>query len=189
MTINITQKLTGQALIDHANRYQQGNPKSDLCKEAGYLKTLRDGTVGADFIGFYENLLAAKQEANPELYETQSEYPEYDQLEEDTKALYDRISEDIGRTWKHEETLDFIDELEDIGIEDVAQFDDAFVSFNESSWNAEAEFAEELINELENLQDSLVYHAIDWQAVWDHQLRYDYNTIEFDGATYFFRNL
>jgi hypothetical protein len=30
--------------------------------------------------------------------------------------------------------------------------------------------------------------AVDWQAVWDHNLRYDFNTIEFDGTVFFFFN-
>jgi hypothetical protein len=30
--------------------------------------------------------------------------------------------------------------------------------------------------------------CVDWQRVWDSALRYDYNTIDFGGDTYFFRN-
>ena len=29
---------------------------------------------------------------------------------------------------------------------------------------------------------------VDWQHVWDHELRYDYNTIETANGTFFFRN-
>lgn len=190
-TTLMSEQLTGQALIDLANRFtEDSKPKSELCLAAGYRKTLRDGSTGADFVGFYEALLAAKQKANPELFTTESDYPAYDQLDETVRALYDRLCDDIGEKWTHEETLDFIQELEDIGIEDVGQLEDAYASFSEYSWNAEAEFAEELANELEpHLTDSIVYHAIDWQAVWDHQLRYDYNAIEFDGSKYFFRNI
>jgi hypothetical protein len=34
----------------------------------------------------------------------------------------------------------------------------------------------------------IVFAAIDWQDVWDHNLRYDYNTIETVNGTFFFRN-
>ena len=57
------------------------------------------------------------------------------------------------------------------------------------SYKAEAEFAEELMTSLGAIdEDSPVFFAIDWQRVWDHSLCYDYNTIEFDGTTYFFHN-
>jgi hypothetical protein len=34
----------------------------------------------------------------------------------------------------------------------------------------------------------IVFAAIDWQDVWDHNLRYDYNSIETVNGTFFFRN-
>jgi hypothetical protein len=190
-TITTAEKLIGQALIDHASQntlIYDGN-KSELCKAAGYVKTVRGGSLGADFVGFYEALLAAKQEANPDLFRSESDYPDYDSLPEDRKELYDHLSDDIARSWKHEQTVDFIGELEDIGIETKDQLDDAFNRCLDNSWKAEAEFAEELMVEIEpGLSGSLIFHAIDWQSVWDHQVKYDYNTIEFDGCVYFFRN-
>ena len=191
MTTATTEKLTGQNLIDLVTvQMQEGKPRAEICSSAGYLKTLNDGRQGPDFIAFYETLLAAKREANPELFQTESDYPEYDQLTDDQKELYDDLEIGIGRTWTHEETLDFMEELSDIAVETKDQFDDAFDRYIEGSWNAEAEFTEELVTELElSLSDSLVFHAIDWQSVWDHQLKYDYNSIQFDGSTYFFRNI
>jgi hypothetical protein len=191
ITITTAERLTGKNLIDHVSQNTQlaTSNRSELCKSAGYVKTLRDGDIGADFIGFYEALLAAKKEAIPELFQAESSCPDYDSLPEDTQELYDRLSEDVARSWDHEQTLDFIDELEDIGIETKDQFDDAFDRYMDHSWKSEAEFAEELMTEIEpHLSDSLVFHAIDWQSVWDHQLKYDYNTIELDGCVYFFRN-
>jgi putative intracellular protease/amidase len=191
MTTATTEKLTGQNLIDLVTaQMQEGKPRAEICSSAGYLKTLKDGSQGPDFISFYETLLAAKKAANPELFQTESDYPEYDQLTDDQKELYDDLEIGIGRVWTHEETLYFMEEMSDIGVETKDQFDDAFDRYIESSWNAKAEFAEELVTELEhNLSDSLVFHAIDWQSVWDHQLQYDYHSIQFDGATYFFRNI
>lgn len=191
MTYTITQKLTGQKLIDFVStEMTKATPRTDICRVAGYVKTHRDGTIGADFISFYENLLEAKKETNPELFQTESDYPEYDSLSDDTKGLYDHLDESIASKWTHEETLDFIQQLEDIGIETVEQFQDSFERTVDNTWKAEAEFSEEYMVELEpSLENSLVFHAIDWQSVWDHQLKYDYNTIEFDGEMYFFRNI
>jgi hypothetical protein len=191
MTYTITQKLTGQKLIDFVStKMTKATPRTDICRVAGYVKTLRDGTIGADFIAFDENLLEAKKETNSELFQTESSYPEYETLSDDTKALYDHLDESIASKWNHEETLDFIEELEDIGIETVEQFQDSYERSVDNTWKAEAEFSEELMVELEpSLEKSLVFHAIDWQSVWDHQLKYDYNTIEFDGEMYFFRNI
>ena len=191
MTYTITQKLTGSTLIDFvSSEMQKETPRADICRVAGYVKTLRDGNIAPDFVSFYETLLEAKKEANPQLYETSSDYPEYDSLSDDTKALYDHLEGCIGSKWTHEETLDFIEELGDIGIETEEQFQDGFDRSVDNTWKAEAEFAEECMVELEpSLQDSMVIHAIDWQSVWDHQLKYDFNTIEFDGEVYFFRNI
>jgi hypothetical protein len=191
MTYTITQKLTGQKLVDFVNaEMTKATPRTDICRVAGYVKTLRDGNIGPDFIAFYENLLEARKETNPELFQTESDYPEYETLSDDIKALYDHLDESIASKWTHEETLDFIEELEDIGIETDEQFQDSFERTVDNTWKAEAEFAEEYMVELEpGLQDSLVFHAIDWQSVWDHQLKYDFNTIEFDGEMYFFRNI
>jgi hypothetical protein len=36
---------------------------------------------------------------------------------------------------------------------------------------------------------SIVEGCIDWRDVWESSLRYDYNSIDFDGETFFFRNI
>jgi len=80
-----------------------------------------------------------------------------------------------------------MDELDDIGITDAAEFENAYYGSNDE-YHAERYFAEEFVNGLESLQDSIVYYAIDWQAVWDHQLRYDFSTIVTSNGTFFFTN-
>ena len=187
-------KLTGPELIAHTEDSLRANmSRTDLIIQAGYFRVKDDATIAACYVDFYENLLAAKMEANPELYASDNTEPveSYDDLSEESQALYDRISEGIGRTWKHEEQIDFMDQLaENLGIETLEQFEDAFYSYIDNQWTAEAEFAEELANEIENIsKNSIIYAAIDWQKVWDHQLRYDFDTIEFDSCTYFFRNI
>jgi hypothetical protein len=55
---------------------------------------------------------------------------------------------------------------------------------------AEKEFAEYFVIELMDARiPDIVMAAIDWQDVWDHNLRYDYNAIETVNGTFFFRNI
>jgi hypothetical protein len=47
-------------------------------------------------------------------------------LSNDDKDLYDKITEMLGEKWTHEETIEFMDELEDIGIETASELEDAY---------------------------------------------------------------
>ena len=78
------------------------------------------------------------------------------------------------------------------GIENVDQWDDAYAQSMPSSYRVEAQFVEQLMDDLGylstadgELPDFLTSH-IDWQEVWDCELRHDYFTIEYDGQTHFF---
>jgi len=80
------------------------------------------------------------------------------------------------------------------GIENVDQWEDAYVQSMPTSLYVEAQFVEQLVDDLGYLGDGpnstdvpdfLTSH-IDWQAVWDCELRHDYFTIEHDGVTHFF---
>ena len=80
------------------------------------------------------------------------------------------------------------------GIEDVNQWDDAYVQSMPTSIRVEAQFVEQLVDDLGYLGDGpnetdvpdfLTSH-IDWQAVWDCELRHDYFTIQYDRMTHFF---
>ena len=78
------------------------------------------------------------------------------------------------------------------GIENVDQWEDAYVQSMPTSLHVEAQFVEQLMDDLGylstadgELPDFLTSH-IDWQEVWDCELRHDYFTIEYDGVTYFF---
>ena len=80
------------------------------------------------------------------------------------------------------------------GIENVDQWDDAYSMSMPTSLRVEAQFVEQLIDDLGYLGDGpnendvpdFLTHHIDWQAVWDCELRHDYFTIEYDGVTHFF---
>ena len=79
-----------------------------------------------------------------------------------------------------------LDELSDIGIESKEQFEDRYEGHFDS-WNAEAEFAEQLMVDCCDYirSDHPLYNFIDWQDVWDRLVSYDYDTIQ---DVYFFRN-
>jgi hypothetical protein len=156
-----------------------------MIREAGY--TNENGT--AAYVEFYTQLLLAKQELDPTyLSNTEVEDAEYDTLTGTEQEMYDLVHEKFGEKWDHEMIMDFLSELSDIGIELPENLEDAFEQVS-TSWKPEAEFAEYFVTEVyETSFPEIIEGCIDWQAVWDSNLRYDYNTIEFDGDTYFFRN-
>lgn len=112
----------------------------------------------------------------------------YDSLTDQDQELYDKIEDFCPGFTKldAEECQEFMDKLSDHGITTAEQFEDAYY-YQSSSWNAEAEFAEYITEELQCL-DIPSYVVVDWQATWDSALCYDFSTIEFDGETYFFHN-
>ena len=76
------------------------------------------------------------------------------------------------------------------GIENVDQWEDAYVMSMPTTYNVEAQFTEQLMDDLGYLEaDSIpgdIASCIDWQLYWDKDLRHDYFTIEYDGQTHFF---
>ncbi len=104
--------------------------------------------------------------------------------------FYEYILNDIP-----ELDLELFLEINDLGIENVDQWEDAYVRSMPSSLHVEAQFTEQLMDDLGYLlwdgpnegplPDFILSH-IDWQEVWDCELRHDYCTIEYDEMTYFF---
>lgn len=119
----------------------------------------------------------------------------YDSQEEQYQDLYDTIVDRIpfADKWDVDQVIEFVSELDDIGIENNRQFEDSFYSYSDS-YRPEKEFAEEFYEGLgveisnEASVGGELWHFIDWEAVWEHSLRYDFSTIEFDGTTFFFNN-
>ena len=103
--------------------------------------------------------------------------------------FYEYILNDIP-----ELDLELFLEINDLGIENVDQWEDAYVQSMPSSFRVEAQFTEQLVDDLGYLGDGpnetdvpdFLTNHIDWQEVWDCELRHDYCTIEYDGVTYFF---
>ena len=185
MTVII--KLTGQSLVNYVNDKNElvvkGElTKTDLIKDAGYVYD--NGT--AMYTEFYTELLSAKGVIP--VTNTDVETEAYDDLSGTQQDLYDQVDEMFGEKWSHEEVMEFMNELDEIGIETPEQLGEAY-EYTSDSYKAEAEFAEYLVTEVlsTGIPEILEGH-IDWQSVWSCELKYDYNTIEFDGETYFFHN-
>ncbi len=158
--------------------------RTDMIKDAGYVRD--NGT--AMYTEFYTELLNAKG-VTP-VTDTDTMEQEYDDLSNDQKDLYDKITDMLGEKWTHEETIEFMDELEDIGITSASDFESSYEYTHDSySSYAEKEFAEYWCIDVMDAQiPEIVLSAIDWQDVWDHNLRYDFAYIETVNGTFFFRN-
>ena len=185
-TTTVPFMLTGDTLVkfvdERKDLIQRGElTRTDMILDAGYVYD----NGKARYVDFYTELLNARGIVPTTNTDTADE--EYEDLSESDKDLYDAITEMLGEKWTHEETIEFMDELAEIGIVTASEFEDAYYGCNDE-YHAERYFAEEFVNELEDLKDSIVYAAIDWQDVWDHQLRYDFSTIETNNGTFFFRN-
>ena len=89
--------------------------------------------------------------------------------------------------------LELFNLINSLGIENVDQWEDAYVQSMPSAWRVEAQFTEQLMDDLGYLDGPEITavpnfntNHIDWQAVWDCELRHDYCTIQYDGVTHFF---
>ena len=91
--------------------------------------------------------------------------------------------------------LNLFKEITDYGIENVDQWEDAYVQSMRTSIHVEAQFTEQLMDDLGYLSwdgpnegplPDFVLSHIDWQEVWDCELRHDYFTIEDGEYTHFF---
>ena len=181
--------LKGDSLVEYVNDkmplIDRGElTRTDMIKDAGYVYD----SGKAMYVDFYTELLNARGVVPTTNTDTMDQ--EYDDLSNDEKDLYDKITDMLGEKWTHEETIEFMDELEDIGIETASDFEDAYEYTHDSySSYAEKEFAEYFCIEVMNAEiPDIVLAAVDWQDVWDHNLRYDFCSIETVNGTFFFRN-
>ena len=109
------------------------------------------------------------------------------------KALATYVAEEFnGAGLDNEQVQELLQELDDYGIETVEQFEDAYAGCVDAPAfvSPEAMFCETLADDCGYMGNtnlpSFIANHIDWQAVWDCELRHDYFTIEADGDTYFF---
>ena len=181
--------LKGSSLVEYVNDkmplINRGElTRTDMIKDAGYVYD----SGKAMYVDFYTELLNARGVIPTTNTDTMDQ--EYDDLSSDEKDLYDAITDKLGEKWTHEETIEFMDELDDIGINTASDFEDAYEYTHDSySSYAEKEFAEYFCIEVMDAQiPDCVLAAVDWQDVWDHNLRYDFCSIETANGTFYFRN-
>jgi hypothetical protein len=181
--------LKGDALVSFVdermelvNRGEQ--TRTEMIKDAGYVYD----NGKAMYVDFYTELLNAR--GIVPTTDTDKADQEYDDLTNEEKDLYDKITDMLGSKWTHEETIEFMDELYENGINTASEFEDAYEYTHDSySSYAEKEFSEYFCIEVMGAEiPECVLSAVDWQAVWDHNLRYDFCSIETVNGTFFFRN-
>lgn len=186
-------RLTGVDLIAHTKQYPDRFAiKSDLIAASGYVRP--DGKVA--YTAFYEALLAAREITDPGWTERinnaaqSGEDAEYDALSEDGQRLYDVSHERLGHNWDHQDIMNFVEELSDIGINTVEEFNEAYYSTQDNTWRWDSDFAREYCESMYgDLGDRLYFSCIDWSEVWRDCLACDFNTIELDGEVHIFRSL
>jgi len=181
--------LKGDSLVSHHDEWMElinrgEKTRTDMIMDAGYVYD----SGKAMYTQYYTELLNARgviPTTNTDVADQ-----EYDELSTDDKDLYDAITDKLGEKWTHEETIEFMEELNDIGITTASEFEDAYGYTHDSySSYAEKEFAEYWCVEVMNAQiPDCVYAAVDWQCVWDRNLSYDFHSIETVNGTFFFRN-
>ena len=113
----------------------------------------------------------------------------YDSKYEETQSLIDEISYRTHYIIDEDEYDAFIALLADEGITEASIFEDAFYAEFEGINNG-AEFTEELISELGYLMNpdipDFIKNHLDYQSIWDCELKFDYFVIEFKGNSYYF---
>jgi hypothetical protein len=181
--------LKGSSLLDFVNDkmslINRGElTRTDMIKDAGYVYD----NGKPMYTQFYTELLNAKGVVPTTNTDTMEQ--EYDDMTTDEKDLYDKITDMLGEKWTHAETVEFMDELEDIGIYTATKFEDAYEYTHDGySSYAEKEFSEYwCIDVLDTQIPEIILSALDWQDVWDHNLRYDFCYIETVNGTFFFSN-
>ena len=116
----------------------------------------------------------------------------YDNLSETKSELVDSICERTYYIIEEQEYEDFMTLLdEEYGITTAMDFEDKFeAEFAGYGDSQLAEYAENMVSECYNLRGipEFVKSHIDWEAVWNCELRYDYSEVQFNENTYLFRN-
>ena len=116
----------------------------------------------------------------------------YDNLSETKSELVDSICERTYYITEEQEYEDFMTLLdEEYGITTAMDFEDKFEAEFEGYGESQlAEYASNMVHECYEMQGvpTFVLNHVDWEAVWNCELRYDYSEIQFNENTYLFRN-
>ena len=115
----------------------------------------------------------------------------YDRKDAATQELIDSISDRTYFIIEEQDYDRFIDLLKDEGIESASDFEDRFEVELEGYGDSQlADYAEQLVTDCYEMQGAptFVLNHIDWEAVWNCELRFDYSEWQFQENTYLFRN-
>jgi len=116
----------------------------------------------------------------------------YDNLSETKSELVDSICERTYYITEEQEYEDFMTLLdEEYGITTAMDFEDKFEAEFEGYGESQlAEYASNMVHECYEMQGvpTFVLNHVDWEAVWNCELRYDYSEVQFNENTYLFRN-
>ena len=116
----------------------------------------------------------------------------YDNLSPEKQELVDSISDATYYIIEEQDYERFIDMLDDeFGITTAIDFEDKFCREFEGYGDSQlADYAQELIEDCYGLNatPAFVTNHIDWEAVWNCELRFDYSEIQFQENTYLFHN-
>ena len=115
----------------------------------------------------------------------------YDSKDADTQALIDAISDRTYFIIEEQDYDRFIDLLKDEGIESAMDFEDRFeVELEGYGDHQLAEYAEQMLDDCGYLSDlpEMFRNYIDFEAMWNGCLRFDYSEWQFQENTYLFRN-
>ena len=115
----------------------------------------------------------------------------YDSKDAATQELIDVISDRTYFIIEEQDYDRFIDLLKDEGIESAMDFEDKFEAELEGYGDFQlGQYAEQMLDDcgyLDRLPGMLRNH-IDFESVWNCELRFDYSEWQFQENTYLFRN-
>ena len=116
---------------------------------------------------------------------------DYSDLSAEEQNLYMQITDMFGEKWTHEQTLDFMGELNVYNITTSDNLCDAFMYVTDCQYTeegAKAQFAEYWFCDTMDYPEAYNLVVVDWAATYDYSLRFDMFIIEFDGDFYFFNS-
>ena len=115
----------------------------------------------------------------------------YDSKDADTQELIDAIADRTCFIIEEQDYDRFIDLLKDEGIESAMDFEDKFEAEIEGYGDHQlAEYAEQMLDDCGYLSElpEMFRNYIDFEAMWNGCLRFDYSEWQFQENTYLFRN-
>lgn len=115
----------------------------------------------------------------------------YDSKDADTQELIDAISDRTYFIIEEQDYDRFIDLLKDEGIESASDFEDRFEVELEGYGDRQlADYCEQMLDDCGYLTDvpHNIRNHIDFESVWNCEMRFDYSEWQFQENTYLFRN-